>query len=94
MDQKLEEKLEGVDLNPYKILGVCNPAYAYQTIQEEENIGLFLPCKVLIKDIGEGEIEVVMVNPEAIMGFLGNESLDKVAAEVSTKFQIALKNIN
>jgi uncharacterized protein (DUF302 family) len=54
MDEKLKEKLDDVELRPYKILGVCNPGYAYQTIQIEENIGLFLPCKVLVKDIGDG----------------------------------------
>jgi len=93
MDQKLKEKLDDVEMLPYKILGVCSPAYAYQTIQVEENIGLFLPCKVLVKDLGNGNIEVVMVDPQAIMGFLKKEELNKVAAEVSLKFQLALKNI-
>ena len=93
MDVKLKEKLDDVDLRPYKILGVCSPAYAWKTIQEEENIGLFLPCKVLIKDVGDGKVEVVMVDPEAIMGFLQKEELNKVATEVSNSFKLALKGI-
>ena len=93
MDVTLKEKLSEVDMPPYKILGVCNPGYAWQTIQTEENIGLFLPCKVLVKDIGNGKIEVVMVDPSALMGMLGKEELVKIAADVSEKFRLALDKI-
>ena len=93
MDAKLKEKLDDVDLRPYKILGVCNPAYAWKTIQVEENIGLFLPCKVLVKDLGGGKVEVVMVDPAALMGMLGNEELVKIAEKVSDKFRTALNSI-
>ncbi len=93
MDKKLKEKLDDVDLKPYRILGACNPAYAYQTIQEEENIGLFLPCKVLIKDLGKGKTEVVMVNPAALMSVMGNNKLDKIAKDVTKKFKAALKEL-
>ncbi len=93
MDVTLKEKLDNVDLRPYKILGVCSPKYAYETIQAEENIGLFLPCKVLVKDKGNGNIEVVMVNPTVLMKMLGNSELDKVAQKVTDRFTLALKNI-
>jgi len=93
MDVTLKEKLSDVDMRPYKILGVCNPKYAYQTIQEEENIGLFLPCKVLVKDLGKGKVEVVMVNPTVVMGMLGNEELVEVAKKVTAKFETALSEI-
>ena len=49
MDKTLKEKLDDVDMMRYTILGACNPKFAYQTLQLEENIGLFLPCKVLVK---------------------------------------------
>ncbi len=93
MEAKLKEKLDDVDLPPYRILGVCSPSFAYQTIQVEENIGLFLPCKTLIKDVGNGKIEVVMVNPSALMSMLEKEELKKIADEVLKKFLIALDNI-
>ncbi len=93
MDVKLKEKLSDVKLKPYRILGFCNPRYAYQTIQEEENIGLFLPCKVLIKDLGNGKTEVVMVNPSALMNTLGNKKLDKIAKKVTDKFLAALEKL-
>ena len=93
MDVKLKEKLNDVDLRPYKILGACNPGFAYKTIKAEENIGLFLPCKVLIKDSGSGKIEVVMVNPSVLMATLKNTELIEIAKEVADRFKIALKNI-
>ena len=93
MDVTLKEKLSDVDMNPYKILGVCNPSFAYQTIQFEQNIGLFLPCKVLVKDLGNDSIEVVMVNPSVLMKMLGNPELEKIAQKVTDKFLIALENL-
>lgn len=62
MDQKLKEKLD-VELKPYKILGVCNPGFAYEAMQTEPNIGVFLPCKVIIKQLDNNEIEVVSYDP-------------------------------
>jgi uncharacterized protein (DUF302 family) len=74
-------------------LGVCNPFFAYKTLQIEENIGVFLPCKAIVKDIGNGTIEVVIVNPAALMGMLNKPELTVIAEEVSQKFQDALKNM-
>jgi len=89
----LKEKLPDTDIKPYKIMGVCNPAFAYQTMQIEDNIGLFLPCKAVIKDIGNGEIEVLLVNPQAMMLILENEELNEIAGEVTEKFQTAINNL-
>ena len=93
MDVKLKEKLEDVDVKPYKILGICNPGFAYKSLQIEENIGVFLPCKAIVKDIGEGNIEVVVVNPAALMGMLNKPELVTIANEVSSKFQKALEKL-
>ena len=93
MDVKLKEKLPDVDMKPYKILGICNPSFAYKTLQIEENIGIFLPCKAVVKDIGNGKIEVVIVNPAALMGMLNKPELVSIAKEVSEKFQNALNNL-
>jgi uncharacterized protein (DUF302 family) len=94
MDKTLKEKLENVDMKRYTILGACNPKYAYQTLQEENNIGLFLPCKVLVKEIGEGATEVVMVNPTVLMQMLGNKELEEIAREVTERFERALNDID
>lgn len=93
MDKKLKEKLDGVDLSSYKILGVCSPGFAWQTLQAEENIGLFLPCKALVKDKGNGNTEVVIVNPSVLMVMLGKKELAEIADKVKEKFLIALNNL-
>jgi uncharacterized protein (DUF302 family) len=92
MDVKIEEKIKDAKLKPYKILGACNPGFALETLKAEENIGLFLPCKVLVKQLDD-EVEVVMVNPSAVMGMLGNEKLMPVADEVTKRFKKALENL-
>ena len=83
MDKKIEEKLEGVDLKPYKLLGVCNPRLAYEAMQAEENIGLFLPCKMIIKEIDETTTEVVSIDPSVMMKMLGNPNLIPIGDEVT-----------
>jgi uncharacterized protein (DUF302 family) len=93
MDKTLKEKLNNVEMKRYQILGACNPKYAYETLQVEENIGLFLPCKVLVKEIDENQTEVVMVNPTELMRMLGNEDLLNVAETVTERFERALREI-
>ena len=93
MDKTLKEKLDNVEMKRYTILGACNPKFAYETLQIEENIGLFLPCKVLVKEISENETEVVMVNPSELMKMLGNDELTGVADKVTSRFQKALNDL-
>jgi uncharacterized protein (DUF302 family) len=93
MDKKLHEKLDNVDIKPYKILGVCNPSFAYKTLQIEENIGLFLPCKAVIKELDNGMVEVVIVSPTILMKMLGKKELVEIAKKVTEKFQLVLDNI-
>ena len=93
MDSKIQEKLPDVVMKPYKILGICNPAFAYETLQIENNIGVFLPCKAIIKDNKDGTIEVVIVNPSSLMSMLNNPELSSIADEVSEKFQTALERL-
>lgn len=93
MQEKLKEKLENIEFQPYNILGVCNPNFAYKSIQEEENIGLFLPCKVLIKQIDEQKVEVVMIDPTVFMNMFNNEELLKIASEVKSRFIKALDEL-
>jgi len=93
MDVKIKEKLKDVEMKPYKILGVCNPSFAHQTLQIEENIGVFLPCKAIVKDLGEGKVEVVMLNPSALMGMLNKEELVKIGDQVTQKFKTVLEKL-
>jgi len=82
MRQKLNEKL-GVEIQKYKILGMCNPGFAYKALQAEEKIGTMLPCNVLVIDKGNGTTEVSAVNPMASMMAIQNPALGELAREVT-----------
>jgi uncharacterized protein (DUF302 family) len=92
MDKTLKEKID-VDYKPYRILGVCNATYAYQTLQIEENIGVFLPCKMVIKQVDEKAVEVVSVNPTVLMQAMGNIDLSRVADQVTEKLQKVVEKL-
>jgi len=92
MHKTLNEKL-GKNMGAYRILGACNAKFAWQTLQKEENIGVFLPCKVLIKERPDNQVEVVAVNPSELMKMLNNPALTGVADEVSQRFKDALRQL-
>jgi len=86
MQARLKEKL-GVDFKRYKILGACNPAFAYKALQEEEKIGTMLPCNVVVIDQGNGTTEVAAVHPMASMMAIQNQALEPMASEVAEKLK-------
>jgi len=86
INEKLKEKL-GVDFRRYKILGACNPAYAYKALQKEDKIGVMLPCNVIIQERPNGEIEVAAVDPAASMLSIDNDDLRMIATEIRVKLQ-------
>ena len=85
---KLKEKL-GVDFRNYVILGACNPALAYKTLQQELNIGLLLPCNVIVYEADEaGKSVVAAIDARMMLSVVGeNATLDAVATEVNEKLQ-------
>jgi uncharacterized protein (DUF302 family) len=82
LQEKFKEKL-GIDFRKYTILGACNPANAFKAIQAEENIGLLLPCNVLVYE-KDGKIAISVIKPLTIMKGIGNSHLCDVAAYVET----------
>jgi uncharacterized protein (DUF302 family) len=86
IQEKLQEKLN-VDFRKYKILGACNPPYAYKALQQEDKIGTMLPCNVIIQELGENEIEVAAVDPAASMMAVENPGLGGIAVEIKEKLQ-------
>ena len=86
IQEKLKEKLN-VDFRKYKILGACNPAYAYKAIQMEDKIGTMLPCNVIVQELDNGKIEVAAVDPIASMMAVGNVELESIAKEIRMKLQ-------
>ena len=93
MRQKLNEKL-GVEIQPYKILGMCNPGFAYKALQAEEKIGTMLPCNVLVIGKGEGRTEVSAVNPTASMMAIQNPGLGVLAHEVTEILKNAIAGLS
>lgn len=92
LHEKITHKL-GVDFKRYRILGACNPAYSYRALQAEDKIGVMLPCNVLVIEQGEGNIEISAVNPSEVMSVVGNEAVNKIAAEVGEKLGRALDRL-
>jgi len=90
--ETLEKKLD-VNLRPYKILGACNPPFAYQTLQVEEALGLMLPCNVIVYVNDQDETVVAIVDPIASMQAVQNESLGEVAQAVQAKMKKVFDSI-
>ena len=86
--EKLREKLD-VDFRNYVILGACNPPLAYKTLQQEINIGLLLPCNVIVYEADEvGKSVVAAIDAKAMLSVVGNNpTLDAVATEVNEKLK-------
>jgi len=84
--EKLNEKL-GITFKKYRILGACNPGYAYKALQAEDKIGTMLPCNVIVIDKENGETEVAAVNPIASMMAIHNPALEPIAMEVTEKLK-------
>ena len=85
----LKKKLD-VDLYNYKILGACNPPYAYKALQAEDKIGAMLPCNVIVQEKVKGEIEISAVDPIESMQAIKNENLGILALEIRDKLQICI----
>ena len=90
--EKLKEKL-GVDFKKYRILGACNPGYAYKALRMEDKIGTMLPCNVVIIDQGNGKTEVSAVNPVASMMAVQNNELGSIALEVTEKLKRVIESL-
>jgi uncharacterized protein (DUF302 family) len=90
--EKLHEKL-GVDFKKYRILGACNPGYAYKALSIEDKIGTMLPCNVVVIDQGNGKTEVSAVNPVASMMAIQNNELGSIALEVTEKLKRAIASL-
>lgn len=83
--QTLKEKI-GVEMSPYLILGACNPQLANRAITAEPEIGLLLPCNVLVRSEGN-QTRVDIADPEAMLSIVGKPELDAVAAEARERLQ-------
>ena len=88
----LKKKLD-VDFRPYRILGACNPTFAYQALQAEDKIGTMLPCNVVVQQRDGGKVEVSAVDPVASMMAIDNLALGGIAAEVRARLQRVIESL-
>jgi uncharacterized protein (DUF302 family) len=91
MMYKLREKL-GAEFRHYVILGACNPPMAYQALQEELNIGLLLPCNVVVYEEGARAV-VAAIDAGKLLTIVGNPALQKVASQVDEKLRRAIDRV-
>lgn len=80
----LKKKLDK-DMPPYRILGACNPTLAHQAISAVPDIGLLLPCNVLVRQDDDGKVHVSFMDPGAVMGLVDDENVLPLAAAVREK---------
>jgi uncharacterized protein (DUF302 family) len=80
----LKKKLD-VDRKPYTILGACNPVLANQAINGEPDIGLLLPCNVLVREEDDGSITVAFMDPSAVLQLVDSDQVHELAGQVREK---------
>jgi uncharacterized protein (DUF302 family) len=85
----LKAKL-GVEMRKYRILGACNPSFAHQALQLEDRLGVLLPCNVIVRETGDGKVEVASVDPVVAMEKTGNAMLVTTAQEVRRRLVAAI----
>lgn len=88
----LKKKLD-VDFRDYRILGACNPPLAYQALQAEPQIGLMLPCNVVVQESENGKTLISAIDPIASMQAVENPSLGEVAEQVRSKLQKVIESL-
>jgi len=89
---KLKEKID-VDIQKYVILGVCNPGFAYKSLQLENKVGAMLPCNVIVQELEDGKIEIAAVDPVESMKGIPNQKLGAVLGEVRVLLQRAIDKL-
>ena len=79
------------DMRPYRILGACNPVLAHQAITAVPDIGLLLPCNVLVREDEGGRVHVDIMDPGAVLGLVDDARVDPLAGQVREKLEKVLE---
>ncbi len=82
----MKKKLD-IDKLPYKILGACNPVLANQALSAEPDIGLLLPCNVVVREEEDGSVSVAFMDPAAVMTLVEKEGVEELANEVKARLE-------
>jgi uncharacterized protein (DUF302 family) len=87
------KKKMNVDFREYRILGSCNPPFAYQALLSEDKIGTMLPCNVIVQETADGKVEVAAIDPLASMMAIQNPKLGDIAHQVRDKLKKVVDNL-
>ena len=87
---KMKEKLDK-QMPRYRILGACNPALAFEAISAVEDIGLLLPCNVLVREDADGAVHVDFMDPVSVMSLVGHPGVEPLANDVKGRLQRVLE---
>lgn len=86
VQKAMKEKL-GAEMPAYRILGACNPPLAHQALQAEPDIGLLLPCNVIVREDGPGRIVVGFLDPQIMVGLVGKPGVEVIATEAEQRLR-------
>ena len=89
---KMKAKLDK-DMPRYRILGACNPALAYQAISAVEDIGLLLPCNVLVREDADDKVHVDFMDPESVLSLVKDPGVAPLATDVKSRLHRVLENL-
>jgi uncharacterized protein (DUF302 family) len=90
LEEVFKNKL-GKDFKRYKVIGACNPQFAYDAITKEEDLGLILPCKLAVQYVSETQTRIVAIESKHLFNFIGNPALNCIRDDIRTKMELALK---
>jgi len=86
LKETFKKKLDK-DFRPYKILGACNPNFAFEALEKEDKVGTMLPCNVIVQEREDGKVEVAAINPVASMTAVENPELKELAGQVENRLK-------
>ncbi len=86
IQKTMKEKL-GIDKRPYRILGACNPALANQALEADSDIGLLLPCNVVVREEADGSVTVAFMDPVAVLNLTSAKGIEALAREVRSRLE-------
>ncbi len=92
VQKTLKKKLD-ISFRKYRILGACNPHFAYQALQKESRIGTMLPCSIIVQETEDGDVEVAAIDPLASMQAVQNPALADIANQVQIKLRSVVESL-